>query len=227
MRKYRYILFDLDGTLIHSHEGIFACILHALKVMGREELGTSDRLRRCIGPTLVYSFSHYFEMCEEDAVKATAIYREEYAKTGVHQNQPIQGALETLKALKERGYVLALATSKPQGFAETISKRWGFEKYLSVTVGAGLDGSLPTKASVIEEAVRRLGASADECLMVGDRKHDKDGAGENGIDCAMLKVGYAESEEEFAEANPKYVFETFAELSAFLCEKNSGRKKSG
>lgn len=216
MRKYRYILFDLDGTLIHSHEGIFACILHTLKIMGREELGTDDRLRRCIGPTLVYSFSHYFEMSEADAVKATAVYRAEYSRTGVHQNTPIEGALETLKALKEQGYTLALATSKPQGFAEQISRRWGFDQYLSVTVGAGLDGSLPTKASVIEEAVKRLGASREECLMVGDRKHDKEGADENGIDCAMLKVGYAESEAEFAEANPKFLFKDFAEFSAFF-----------
>lgn len=227
MRKYRYILFDLDGTLIHSHEGIFACILHALKIMGREELGTSDRLCRCIGPTLVYSFSHYFEMSHEDAVKATAVYREEYAKTGVYQNRPIEGALETLKALKDKGYILALATSKPQGFAEQITKRWGLDNYLSVIVGAGLDGSLPTKASVIEEAIRRLGASPSECLMVGDRKHDKEGADENGIDCAMLKVGYAESEEEFAEASPKFVFENFTEFSAFLCNGTGTERESG
>ena len=218
MQNYRYLLFDLDGTLIYSHEGIFACIAHALKVMGREELCTADRLRRCIGPTLVYSFSHYFEMSRADAERTTAVYREEYAKTGVHQNRPIEGALETLQALKEKGFVLALATSKPQGFAEQIVKRWGFDKYLSVVVGAGLDGSLHTKAGVIEEAVKRLGANEKECLMVGDRKHDKEGADENGVDCAMLKVGYAENEEEFQGANPKFVFENFAELCAFLCK---------
>ena len=216
MRKYKVILFDLDGTLVHSHEGIFACIRHTLRTMGKEELCTADKLRRCIGPTLVYSFSHYFGMSEADAVKATAIYREEYAKTGVHQNRPVDGALETLKALKEKGYVLAMATSKPQGFAEQISRRWGFDEYLSVTVGAGLDGRFPTKASVIEEAVRQLGAKREDCLMVGDRKHDKEGADENGIDCAMLKVGYAESEEEFVQANPKFVFKDFAEFSAFF-----------
>ena len=218
MQDYRYLLFDLDGTLIYSHEGIFACIAHTLNVMGRQELCTMDRLRRCIGPTLVYSFSHYFEMSEEDAVRATAVYREEYAKTGVHQNRPVEGALETLQALKEKGCVLALATSKPQGFAEQIVARWGFDTYLSVVVGAGVDGSLPTKASVIEEAMKRLGASKEACLMIGDRKHDKEGADENGVDCAMLKVGYAESEAEFREANPKFTFENFDELRAFLCK---------
>ena len=219
MKRYKYLLFDLDGTLMQSHPGIFAGIRHALKEMGRAEEPTDEYLRRCIGPSLVYSFSNFFHMSEEDAERATAIYRAWYGREGVFLGAPIEGALQALKTLKDAGYVLALATSKPQVFADKVTERFGFSKFLTVRVGCGLDGSFPTKASVIGEAMRRLGASADECLMIGDRKHDAEGAKEQGVDCALLAVGYGDKE-EFAQAKPKYAFESFEELTAFLTTEN-------
>lgn len=217
MKKYRYILFDLDGTLTHSHPGIHGCIRYALKEMGREE-PKMEQLRRCIGPSLMYSFQNYFGMNEEDAKIATAKYRERYSVIGWQENSAIEGALETLKALKEAGYKQAMATSKPLVYAEKIAAMFGFSPYLDAEVGCGIDGSLPTKADVIAEAVKQLGASVEECLMVGDRWHDAEGAKINGMDCALLKVGYAESEEEFITAKPEYVFDDFAGLRAFLLE---------
>ena len=215
MKKYKYILFDLDGTLTHSHMGIHGCIRYALEQMGRAE-PKPEQLKGCIGPSLMYSFQTYFGMNEEDATIATAKYRERYSVIGWQENEPIQGALETLKALKEAGYKTAMATSKPIVYAAKIAEKFGFSPYLDEEVGSGIDGSLPTKASVIQEAMRRLGATKSECLMVGDRWHDVEGAKENGIDCAMLKVGYAESEEEYVSANPEYVFENFDGLRALL-----------
>lgn len=215
MKKYKHILFDLDGTLTYSHPGIYGCIRYALEKMGREE-PAMERLRCCIGPSLMYSFQNYFGMNEQDAERATALYRERYSVIGWKENAPIEGALEALKILKEAGYGLALATSKPLVYAEKITDTFGFSAYLDVQVGPGMDGSLSTKASVIAEAMKKLGVSAQECLMVGDRKHDAEGAKENGVDCALLKVGYAENEEEFERAAPQYVFEDFSELCTFL-----------
>lgn len=215
MRKYEYILFDLDGTLIHSHPGIFAGIRHALKEMGRADEPTDAYLRQCIGPSLVYSFSNFFNMSEKDAEEATAKYRAWYAVDGVFRCAPIEGALQAMKTLKEAGYTLAMATSKPKIFADKIAERFGFSPYLSVQVGCGLDGSFPTKASVIAEAIRQLGADKERCLMVGDRKHDAEGAKEQGVDCALLAVGYA-AEEEITAAQPRYAFADFARLTAFL-----------
>ena len=215
MKKYKYILFDLDGTLTHSHPGIFACIRYALKEMGFPE-PKEEQLRRCVGPSLMYSFQNYFGLSEEDAKIATAKYREEYPRSGMFNNAPIEGALETLKALKQAGYVAAMATSKPLIYAEKITEKFGFAPYLDVEVGAGIDGSLPTKAAVIAEVMRRLNATADECLMVGDRYYDVEGAKEHGMDSAMLKVGYAESEEEYVDCSPTYVFDDFTAFCDFL-----------
>lgn len=213
-KKYRYILFDLDGTLIYSHPGIYSCIRYALEALGEKE-PTDALLRKCIGPSLMYSFTQIFGMEEERAKLATAKYREKYSVTGVYENEPIEGALKSLKALKEAGYTLAMATSKPKIYADIIAERWGFSTYFSAQVGSGIDGSFPTKASVIAEVMRQFGASADECLMVGDRLHDNEGAVENGMDCALLRVGYAE-EGEMERVNPTYVFDGFADLVEFL-----------
>lgn len=215
MKKYKCILFDLDGTLTYSHPGIYGCIRYALEQLGLEE-AKMEQLRRCIGPSLMYSFQNYFGLDEKTAKLATAKYCERYSVVGWQENAPIEGALETLKALKEAGYKLAMATSKPAIYAEKIAEKFGFSPYFDEEVGSGIDGSLPTKASVIAEAMKRLGAGADECLMVGDRVHDAEGAKENGVDCALLKVGYAENEEEFVLSKPEYVFDGFKELRELL-----------
>ncbi len=218
MRKYKYLLFDLDGTLIYSHVGIWNCFRYAMQEMGYPEPKEED-LIKCIGPSLEYSFSTFFGMDAESAKKATAKYREQYCVTGVWENEPVEGALEALKTLKEWGYISALATSKPLVYAEKISERWGFSPYLAAEVGCGIDGSLPTKADVVRAAMEKLGAKAEECLMIGDRFYDVEGARECGVDCAMLRVGYA-PEEEYAACKPAYVFKDFQELVAFLknCE---------
>ena len=213
-KKYKYILFDLDGTLIYSHPGIYSCIRYALESLGEKE-PLDSQLIKCIGPSLMYSFTKIFGLSEERATLATAKYREKYGVTGVYENEPIEGALEGLKRLKEEGYALAMATSKPKIYADIIAERWGFSKYLSVQVGSGIDGSFPTKASVISEVMRQFGASANECLMVGDRFHDNEGAVENGMDCALLRVGYAE-DGEMEEVKPTYVFDGFSDLVEFL-----------
>ncbi len=215
MRKYAYILFDLDGTLVYSHPGIFACFRYALEKMGREN-PSDEELYPCVGPSLFYSFTTFFHMNEEEAKRAVTLYRERYAVKGMWENDPVEGAEECLKALYSAGYRLSLATSKPIVYAGEIIKQRGYAPYFHEAVGSGLDGSLPTKASVIEEAMKRLNARPEECLMVGDRYHDAEGATETGVDCALLKVGGYADEEELYSCGAKYVFADFAELTAFL-----------
>lgn len=215
MKNYQWLLFDLDGTLIYSHEGIYSCIRHALKAMGETVSPTDDELRKTIGPPLEYTFSHFFGMSEERAALATQKYREKYEETGVYQNTLISGAKEALSALKKAGYTLAMATSKPAPFALKIARQHGIKEYFKEIVGCGLDGSLPTKAAVVEEAMRRLGAEKEQTLMIGDRKHDIEGAHANGVSTAIVNVGYAERG-EFDAVKPAYLFQDFKALTEAL-----------
>ena len=215
MKRYHYLLFDLDGTLTYSHKGIYACMRYALQRFGIAP-PTDGELRKCVGPPLVYSFSEFFGMDRENAERATAVYRERYATVGWQENEPIAGAKELLRDLKKAGYTLALATSKPKVFADKIADEFGFTPYLTARVGSGVDGSFPTKASVIAEAVRQLNADKSQCLMIGDRKHDVEGAREVGVDVLALDVGYAEVGELTACA-PDYYCKTLDELrSVFI-----------
>lgn len=212
---YKYILLDLDGTLIHSHPGIFNCFRYALKEMGRE-LPTTEQLKPVIGPSLFYSFTTFFGMTEEDAHLAVKLYRDRYAVTGKLENTPVKGALDALKTLKEGGYILALATSKPTVYASEIVKHHGFAPYLQEVVGPSFDGDLPTKADVIQEAMKRLGGVANEYLMVGDRRYDAEGAVEMGVDCALLKIGGYAEDEELYSCGAKYVLDDFTDLLKLL-----------
>ena len=214
MKKYDCILFDLDGTLTYSHPGIYESLRYALASLGRPDPDES-RLRMCVGPPLVYSFSEVFGLSADEVPVAVRKYRERYADVGWRENEPIPGALEALKTLKDRGYRLALATSKPEVFARRISDEFGFTPFFEALTGSGTDGSLPSKADVIREAERRLGASNGQCLMVGDRRQDAEGAAACGTDFAGLAVGYAEPGELEGEKSVG-IFPDFPSLVAFL-----------
>ena len=90
MKKYTCILFDLDGTLTYSHPGIYGCFRYALQQLGLGE-PTMEQLRKCIGPSLMYSFQNYFGFDEETARLATAKYRERYAVEGWRKMRPSKG----------------------------------------------------------------------------------------------------------------------------------------
>lgn len=211
MKKYKWLLFDLDGTLIYSHPGIFSCMRLALQEMNEDINPTDAFLRQTVGPPLEYTFEHIFGMGEKRALEATKAYRRHYAKTGVLQNELIPGALEMLISLKNAGYILAMATSKPQRFADQIANRLDIAKYFTKIVGCGLDGELPTKSDVVAEAIKRLGAEKEKTLMIGDRHHDHTGAVDNQIDCALVDIGYAE-EGEIERCAPTIAAKTIDEL---------------
>ena len=223
-KTYDYLLFDLDGTLTYSHTGIYNCMRHALRALGKPE-PTEAELRCCVGPPLEYSFREIFGCTQAEAEAGVKKYRERYSTVGLFENEPIEGAKECLAYLKKAGYKLALATSKPLVFARQIAEKFGFTPYLDVLAGCGVDGSLNTKAAVIEEALRLLGTNEREkCLMIGDRKHDAEGARACGVDFAALDVGYAE-EGELENERPNYYLSSFAELEALFGNRESGKMR--
>jgi phosphoglycolate phosphatase len=215
--RYSCLLFDLDGTLIYSHPGIFYGLEIALKEQDMVELNV-QKLRKCIGPPLHVSFTEIWELNEKQIEQAVRTYRKAYDEIGWEKCSLIDGAKETLTLLKELGYTLALATSKPLPFARRILEKFGLSPLFSVVVGSGFDGSFPDKKSVIEECVRRLGVQKHTCLMIGDRKHDLQGANAAQVDCAIVDVGYSEKG-EFEQEKPKYLFSSYEALQAFFVRK--------
>ena len=175
---YDVILFDLDGTLTDSGLGITNSVAYSLKKFGIE-IDDRTELYKFIGPPLRESFEKYYGFSPEEAGKAVEYYREYFSGTGVYQNVLLEGVPELLQSLKAHGRTVAVASSKPEHFVRLILAHFQVDAYFDEICGASMDESRINKEDVIEELLGRLGLSeADQkrVLMVGDRRHDVEGA---------------------------------------------------
>ena len=214
---YHYIFFDLDGTLTDSKEGILNCLRYALGRMG-EPVPPETALIKFIGPPLQDSFMEVCGFSRERAAQAVELFRERYEPIGKFENAAAPGMADLCARLKDRGYVLALASSKPESLCVPICEKFGFTPSLTVVTGSPPAGDWE-KADVIREAMRRLGLTErerPEILMVGDRKFDVLGARDCGIDCAGVEFfGYA-APGELESAGAVAVVQTPEELEQFI-----------
>lgn len=195
----RTILFDLDGTLTDSGEGIINCAWLALKHFGLP-LPDKDTMRVFVGPPLRDSFLR-FGVPEEDVETAIEIYRSRYVPTGMFENTPYPGIKSMLAALKEKGHKLFVATSKPEGMATAILEKFQLAPYFDLICGASMDDTRDSKDKVIAYLLEKTGGNEDY-IMVGDTAFDVEGAAVNGIPTVGVAWGYGKVEDmEAAGAN--------------------------
>ena len=152
---YQYILFDLDGTLTDSSEGITKSVQYALDKMGIHEPDLKP-LERFIGPPLYDEFRRSYDFDDAEAKQAIDFYRERFGVVGWKENLLYDGIPELLKALTEAGKTLSTASSKPAFFVDKIVKYFNIEQFFTVVSGATLDGSIGTKTQVVQQALERL-----------------------------------------------------------------------
>lgn len=157
------LLFDLDGTLTDPKEGICKSVQYALRAFGIEEPDI-DKLEPFIGPPLVDSFMQFYGMTKERAAEAVVKYRERFSVRGWSENIVYEGIPHMLQSLRDAGYVLAVASSKPTVFVERILTHFGLRDAFSVVVGSELDGRRINKDEVILEALRQLFGMSDGVL---------------------------------------------------------------
>lgn len=203
----KYILFDLDGTLTDSSEGIINCVRYALKAFDMDNLNHATLLR-FIGPPLIDAFAEYANMDLETSKKAVEKYRERYRDIGIFENHVYDGIEDMLKVLKQNGKVIILATAKPYPFAKRILDHFGLSQYFDFAFGAEFSGKLIHKDAIINHALENAKISDKSlAIMVGDRAQDILGAIENGIDSIGVKYGFAE-ENELEVAGATYIVNT-------------------
>lgn len=215
MKSYDIILFDLDGTLTDSKLGITNAIMFALEKFNIKVKERSE-LFKCIGPPLVYSFSTFFNFSKEDTEKAVKYYREYYSDKGVFENEVYEGIEDLLKVLKENGKRIYLTTSKPEFYARKILEHFCLDKYFDYIGGASMDGSINTKEEVIRYVFDTCGIkNISDVVLIGDRKHDVEGAKAVGIDTIGVLFGYG-SFEELKEAGATYIAKDTEEVKRIL-----------
>ena len=214
---YKYLLFDLDGTLTDSQEGITKSVSYALINLGVEDLPEDTKLR-FIGPPLKDSFSKYCGFDEETTQKAIALYRERYSTVGKFENRPYEGIPELLKKLKDDNRVLVIASSKPTGFVEDILNKFDLRQYFDIISAADLSGKKCEKEDVIKEALEILNLKNGDkdVVMIGDRHYDINGAKYFNLDSIGVNYGFAFDKNELKDAGATYVVETVKELGELL-----------
>ena len=208
------ILFDLDGTLTDPALGITNAVSYALKHYGIDEY--YQNLLRFIGPPLVDSFMEYYGFDQEKAQEAIVYYREYFSDKGMYENEVYDGMENLLAALKDEGYILAVATSKPEEFAKKILDHFHLSHYFTEICGATMDSSRSKKGDVIAYALNQLKISnPNTAIMVGDRQHDIVGAHQNQLKAIGVLYGYG-NEAEMKEYQADYIAKDLKELMDIL-----------
>lgn len=216
MSKFKYILFDFDGTLVDSSEGIFKSLTYAFEEMGH---GTpsEELLKKFVGPPLHYSFTNFCGFSSEHAYEMTEKYRERYKVKGYLENRVYDGIPEMLEQLQNEGYILGTASSKPVKFIDDICTQRDIKKYFAHIGGTQFDNIKESKTIVIENAIKALGGNKENTLMVGDRLFDIQGAHEAGIPCCAVLFGFGDRP-EFEEYKAEYIIEKPQDIFDILKE---------
>lgn len=186
---YKNILFDFDGTVFDTVEGITKSAQYALKKQGIE--AGLDELRCFAGPPLVDKFMEVYGFDRETAEQATRDFKERYVPIGVHECRVFPGIKSLLEALREKGLQVGLATSKPQVLAEQLLAQEDMTELFMAICGSSSDGNNSAKWQVLKRAMEELGAKPEDTVLVGDTKYDVEGARLCGVPCIGVAYGYA------------------------------------
>lgn len=215
MKKPQYILFDFDGTIADTGEGITKGVAYALRQFGIEVPDISA-LNVFVGPPLDDSFQKFYGLTKAQAVEARGHYHTYYSDQGLLQSVVYSGIEPLLAHLAAAGKTIALATSKPQTLAVFLLEHFNLVRYFDFISGSNMDGTHNDKAEVIATVLEHYGITdLSQAVMVGDRMHDIAGAKKTGLCSIGVLYGYG-NRPEFEAAGADFIVETAADLEPLL-----------
>lgn len=216
---YNAVIFDLDGTLTDSKEGILACTRYALEKMNWP-IPDDATLQKFLGPPLVDSFMRWCGMTEEQGRVGLDYYREKYQPGGWKMNAVYPGIRELLKELKKRGVYVAVATGKPQKNSERIVEYYGLAPFIDALAGPDENETHADK----KDLILRVLPKGKKAVMVGDTAGDVKGGIDAGIDTMAALWGYG-NHADMAALHPTHTAKDPAEAAEILCP--GAEKKKG
>lgn len=182
------IIFDLDGTLLDTTEGVIESAIYAIKAMNYEELAY-DTMLSFVGPPIQESFSKHYNCNSEEAQNVANIFRDYYKENALFKAKPYEGIFELLEQLKKAGKKIAVATYKREDYALTLLKHFGLDQYFESIHGADNKNTLK-KADIIGTCICELNATKENSVLVGDTIHDAVGAEKAGISFIAVTYGF-------------------------------------
>jgi len=190
LMKYSAVIFDFDGTICNTGEGIIKSVKYALEAFGFQPPGHDADLSSFIGPPLKNSFMSYCRCNGSLAEELVKKFRERYSAKGVYESELYPQIKQLLQALKADGIKTAVASSKPQQFIELLLEKYEAAEYFDAVCGVQFQSDCETKASIIARAVKALHTDIGKTLMVGDTHFDMTGARENSVSSAGVLWGF-------------------------------------
>lgn len=210
---YKYVLFDFDGTVFDTAEGVTKSVRYAINKLGMD--APLEDLKCFVGPPLGEMFMEKFGFDLKGAEQAVANFRERYIPIGLYESRVFPGMADLLKELGAAGCRLGIATSKPQPLAEELLAREGIIDLFDAISGSDPIGGDNSKQEVTLKAMELLGACPEDTVLVGDTKYDVIGAHQCGIRCIGVRYGCA-AEGELEKAGADYIAENMNEIKSIL-----------
>lgn len=183
------MIFDLDGTLLDTTEGLFQSIRDSVQQIDENIVLNDDQLRGFIGPSAKKSFQDICGLSLDAAEKATQLYNQRYENDGMFQAVVYQGIPELLTLLKSRDWYLAVATLKDEEQARTMLRYFSLTKYFSHIMGAPKNHSI-SKGVMIRQILESTVTSPEKAVMIGDRVADELGARQAGVHFIGVTYGF-------------------------------------
>ncbi|MDY6352426.1 MAG: HAD hydrolase-like protein [Lachnospiraceae bacterium] len=208
--KYTEAFFDLDGTITDSGKVIMECAAYSLRFFGYEDQ-PEEKLRKFVGPSLMDSFQTLYGMSEDEARKATGIYRGLYETDKMYDVTIYDGIVELLSSCRKAGISCYVITSKVEASAKQIIKKFDLDRYFTDVIGPDPCDPSSDKKRLIERAIDRYSLDRNHCIMIGDTHFDIDGAVGAGIDSIAVTYGYGDLS-SLEKAGPKYIATEPAEV---------------
>ncbi|SEW07797.1 HAD family hydrolase [[Clostridium] fimetarium] len=188
-KNYEIAVFDVDGTLLDTTEGVLAAVKYTIEKHGLEQI-TDEQLLTFIGPPMQDSFAKVYGIDGELVQELTTTFRNRYKDYELFKAKPYDGIYEVFDELQKKGVKLAVATYKRQDYAEAILKHFGFDKYTNILYGADHQNKLK-KVDIIEKCMNDLGVTDySNAVMIGDSGHDANGAKLIGMDFIGVTYGF-------------------------------------
>ncbi len=217
--RYDYAIFDFDGTLIDTSEGIVKSLIYILSKEFSINETDQQKLKRFIGPPLAPTFEEEYGFKGEQLEKAMETYREHYTKTGLYQSRMFPLLKQTLETLRENNVKIGIASSKPAYLIHTLLEYFGLEEMFDTVVGVkgGMTQS-HTKSECIEIALDQLGCKDKKrAVMIGDRCFDAVGAKDSDIDFIAAEYSGSAPISEFSGFVVKLFAKSLTEVADFIC----------
>lgn len=197
--KYKYILFDLDGTLIDTNQLIINSFKHTYKTHLNRDVPESD-IYKYFGEPLITTLKRYSEDNAEELFKTYIDFNEREHDRSVTLCCNIK---ECLEDLKELGCILAVVTSKREKMTKKGLELFDINKFFSVVVTMDATKNHKPHPEPVLKALELLGAKPEEALMIGDSVFDIKCAHNAGIKAVLVSWGAATGHQ--AIEKPDYV----------------------